>query len=116
MNSIHVFCEYIIKKFTARNPIMYFTLPSFSIFNNNKRDNRLKNRRNEYCRASCENHTKVRFIDAKKADINSDNKVDVLDFNSVIVNWGSAGGSGDLTGDGKVDILDFNFLMVNWSK
>ncbi len=52
-------------------------------------------------------------------DTNADKKVDVLDFNTVIVHWGetTTGGaaSGDLNGDGKVDVLDFNILIVNWS-
>lgn len=49
------------------------------------------------------------------ADINRDGKVDILDFNTVIVNWGTSGGAGDLNSDGTVDILDFNMLMANWS-
>ena len=54
---------------------------------------------------------------AQKVDVNDDNKEDVLDFNVLIVNWGStsSGNTADFNGDSKVDILDFNFLMVNWS-
>lgn len=52
-------------------------------------------------------------------DTNADKKVDVLDFNTVVVHWGETTtggvGSGDLNGDGKVDVLDFNILIVNWS-
>ena len=53
----------------------------------------------------------------KKGDSNKDGKIDVLDFNTLMVNWGStsANNLADLNGDGKVDILDFNLLMVNWS-
>ncbi len=54
-------------------------------------------------------------VAAKKADTNNDSKVDVLDFNSVMVNWGSSGGVADFTGDGLVDIFDFNYLMIYWS-
>lgn len=53
----------------------------------------------------------------QQVDANSDNKIDILDFNVVMVNWGSSGGSiqgGDLNKDRKVDILDFNLLMVYW--
>lgn len=55
--------------------------------------------------------------EAKKVDINNDNKIDVLDFNVIMVNWGatSSGNTADLNKDGKVDILDFNALMVFWS-
>ena len=51
-------------------------------------------------------------------DINRDKKVDIFDFNLLIVNWGDSpkNRKADLTKDGKVDILDFNTLMVNWTK
>ena len=52
-------------------------------------------------------------------DTNNDGKVNVLDFNDVIVHWGQTvtGGAadGDFNGDGKVDVLDFNILIVNWT-
>jgi len=41
--------------------------------------------------------------------------IDVLDFNSLMVNWGNSGGAGDFDGNGTVDVFDFNALMVNWS-
>ena len=49
-------------------------------------------------------------------DINKDNKVDIFDFNLLMVNWGDdpANSAADLDGNGKVDIFDFNLLMVNW--
>lgn len=55
--------------------------------------------------------------EAKKADVNNDNKIDVLEFNTLMVNWGSTTGGNvaDFNGDGKVDIMDFNFLMIYWS-
>ena len=54
--------------------------------------------------------------EAKKVDINNDNKIDILDFNVIMVNWGAEGNNvADLNKDGKVDILDFNALMVFWS-
>ena len=54
---------------------------------------------------------------AKKVDANNDGKIDVLDFNTLMVHWGSTsvGNVADFNSDGKVDILDFNLLMVNWS-
>ncbi|OGZ03425.1 MAG: hypothetical protein A2390_03210 [Candidatus Liptonbacteria bacterium RIFOXYB1_FULL_36_10] len=56
-------------------------------------------------------------IEAQKVDANKDDKIDVLDFNSLMVNWGgaSAGNVADFNKDGKVDIFDFNTLMVNWA-
>jgi len=55
---------------------------------------------------------------AQKVDANKDGKIDVLDFNSLMVNWGktTTGNIADFTGDGKVDIFDFNTLMINWTK
>ena len=52
-------------------------------------------------------------------NVNGDTKcsVDIFDFNSLILNWGSTsvGNSSDLNKDGIVDILDFNTLMLNWT-
>ena len=41
----------------------------------------------------------------------------ILDFNALMVNWGSTtpGNPADFNGDGKVDILDFNWLMIHWA-
>ena len=51
----------------------------------------------------------------KKGDLNSDDLVDILDFNSLMIGWGKKGETeADLNDDGIVDILDFNILMVNW--
>ena len=54
---------------------------------------------------------------AQKVDANKDNKIDVLDFNTLMVNWGntSVGNVADFNGDGKVDVFDFNLLMINWT-
>lgn len=55
---------------------------------------------------------------SQKIDSNKDNKIDILDFNNLMVNWGStqSNNSADFNGDAKVDILDFNLLMVYWTK
>ena len=54
---------------------------------------------------------------AQKVDANKDNKIDVLDFNTLMVNWGktTANNVADFNGDGKVNIFDFNLLMINWT-
>ena len=53
----------------------------------------------------------------KKGDANSDNKVDIFDFNTLMINWGKTGSNlNDFNSDNKVDIFDFNLLMVNWGK
>lgn len=50
-------------------------------------------------------------------DINKDNKVDIFDFNFLMVNWGQSptDATADLDGNGQIDIFDFNLLMVNWT-
>lgn len=60
----------------------------------------------------------VAITSPKSGDANSDSKVDILDFNTLMVNWGaqvSGASRGDLNNDGTVDILDFNLLMINWT-
>jgi len=54
---------------------------------------------------------------AQKVDANKDGKIDVLDFNTLMVNWGktTANNVADFNGDGKVDVFDFNLLMINWT-
>ncbi|MDO8557449.1 MAG: lamin tail domain-containing protein [Candidatus Jorgensenbacteria bacterium] len=54
---------------------------------------------------------------AQKIDVNGDNKIDITDFNTLLVNWGNAdaGNIADFNSDGKVDIFDFNLLMMYWT-
>lgn len=54
----------------------------------------------------------------RRTDIVSDGVINILDFNSLMVNWGrtNSGNRADTNLDGIVDILDFNSLMVNWGK
>lgn len=53
-----------------------------------------------------------------KGDATGDGKVNILDFNILMINWGKTGISNvvDFNSDGKVDIIDFNILMINWTK
>lgn len=52
----------------------------------------------------------------RSGDVDQDNKIDILDFNMLMVNWGNNPVflGADIDGNGKVDIFDFNLLMVNW--
>jgi len=52
-----------------------------------------------------------------KADSNNDGKVDIFDFNAMMVNWGKTGTNiaGDINNDGRLDIFDFNLLMIQWT-
>lgn len=56
--------------------------------------------------------------DEKKVfDTNGDDKVDILDFNSLMANWGTTeqNNPADFDGNGTVDIFDFNLLMIYWT-
>lgn len=63
-------------------------------------------------------NTTTNVVTSTKADATGDGKVDVLDFNALLIQWGKKGASltADFNGDGVVDILDFNQLLINWSK
>ena len=56
--------------------------------------------------------------EAKKADANDDEKINILDFNVLMINWGVtiAGNIADFNEDSTVDIFDFNLLMIHWTK
>jgi len=50
-------------------------------------------------------------------DIVKDNVIDILDFNTLMTNWGKTGDNiADLNHDQKVDLLDFNLFIANWHK
>jgi|GEM_PF-6394249 len=52
----------------------------------------------------------------QKTDANNDGRVDLLDFNILMVNWGAVGPNvADFNKDGIVDIFDFNLLMIYWT-
>jgi hypothetical protein len=55
--------------------------------------------------------------EAQKADVNKDNKIDILDFNDLMVNWGKVvfGNVADSNGDGVVDLIDLSLLMIYWT-
>jgi len=56
--------------------------------------------------------------EAQKVDTNNDGVVNVLEFVSLMANWGKVGPNvgGDFNSDGKVDVFDFVMLMANWTK
>jgi hypothetical protein len=53
-----------------------------------------------------------------RADVVKDGVIDLIDFNTLMVQWGRAGASlaSDINGDEAVDLLDFNQLMVKWGQ
>lgn len=55
---------------------------------------------------------------AKPGDIDSNGKVDIFDFNTLLTNFGQTGSNNpaDLDKNGKVDIFDFNILLTNFGK
>jgi len=54
---------------------------------------------------------------AKRADTNQDDRIDIFDFNTLMVNWGSAVADNvaDFDDNGTVDVFDFNLLMIYWT-
>jgi hypothetical protein len=52
----------------------------------------------------------------QKTDMVRDGKVDILDFNVLMVHWSdpSSDNVADLNHDESVDVFDFNILMVHW--
>jgi len=55
---------------------------------------------------------------SSKIDTNQDSKIDIFDFNSLMINWGKkeANNIADFDNNGQVDIFDFNLLMINWTQ
>jgi len=55
--------------------------------------------------------------EAQKIDTNKDNRIDILDFGTLMANWGAItpGNVADFNDDGIVDIFDFNLLMIHWT-
>lgn len=71
----------------------------------------------------------VDFSNDYRADINDSGKIDIVDFNLLLINWGKKSivdtskpkkdrcpvvNVADVNCDGKVDILDFNLVLVYW--
>jgi len=52
----------------------------------------------------------------KKADINGDDRVNLVDFSILLYNWGiPKSPAADLNSDGKVDLADFSIMMYWWT-
>jgi hypothetical protein len=54
----------------------------------------------------------------KTGDLNSDNAVDILDYNLLVSHFGQTGSGvvGDINSSSKVDIFDFNLLVANFGR
>ncbi len=57
---------------------------------------------------------------ANSADLNSDNKVDIFDYNILLTDFGKTGAAGwikaDIDKNGEVDIFDYNLLVTGFGK
>ncbi|PCI21340.1 hypothetical protein COB64_00455 [Candidatus Wolfebacteria bacterium] len=60
--------------------------------------------------------TSVSISTCRDVDTNDDDSIDILDFNTLMVNWGNTDvdNVADFDCDSIVSILDFNLLMINW--
>jgi hypothetical protein len=71
------------------------------------------------------------YTNSYRADINDSGIIDILDYNSIMVNWNKtnslnnatakldkckATNAADVNCDGKVDLLDFNIIMIFWGQ
>ena len=55
-------------------------------------------------------------VGIKKADINEDKKVNLVDFSILLYNWGiPKNPTADLNGDGRVNLTDFSILLYWWT-
>lgn len=54
----------------------------------------------------------------KPADLNTDGKIDIYDYNLLVANFNKTGSNivGDIDHNGKVDIYDYNELVANFGK
>lgn len=52
----------------------------------------------------------------KLGDFNNDGKVDLKDFNLLVLNWKKSKVPQDINNDGIVDLKDFNSFVFNWNK
>lgn len=84
---------------------------------------------NAYLNQTGEQNQRTDFSNDFRADINDSGRVDILDFNMLIVNWGKRQdvdlklikkdrcplvNLADVNCDGKIDVLDFNLVLVYW--
>jgi len=49
------------------------------------------------------------------ADLNGDNRVNLVDFSILLYNWGSASDCADQNKDGKINLTDFSIMMYYWT-
>jgi cysteine-rich repeat protein len=49
------------------------------------------------------------------SDLNTDQKVNLVDFSVLLFYWNTAGPVGDLNCDKKVNLIDFSILLFNWT-
>lgn len=52
----------------------------------------------------------------KTADLNLDNRVNLIDFSILLYNWGTPRNTkADINGDGWVNLVDFSIMMYQWT-
>lgn len=86
---------------------------------------------NTYQNQTGNQNQKTDFSNDFRADINDSGKIDVLDFNTLMANWGKTGtidltkskqercpqaNIADVNCDGKINVLDFNLVLVYWGQ
>ncbi len=51
----------------------------------------------------------------KRADLNKDGKVNLVDFSILLHYWGTTDPEADINFDGKIDLTDFSIMMYCWT-
>ena len=49
------------------------------------------------------------------ADINSDGRINLVDFSIFLLSWNSSNATSDFNADGAVNLADFSILLFNWT-
>ncbi len=62
----------------------------------------------------------ARYASLYAGDLSDDGRVDIVDLNMVLIDWGKSGGFVDLrsdaNGDGTVNLIDLNTVLIDWGK
>lgn len=52
---------------------------------------------------------------AARSDMNTDGKVNLIDFSILLFSWGTDAANADINSNGKVDLADFSILIFYWT-
>lgn len=50
-----------------------------------------------------------------RADVNNDNKINLVDFSILLFHWGTSNAESDINFDGVVNLTDFSIMLFRWT-